>query len=154
MRIHGPERPGGQGLDRNQEESGNRAILALLTDDEVRDQVDLVITHRDDAYEVWAGRGMVRFRRLLTDDGAFSFEVVEQMGEYFVFVLGDSSKVAQRKVVLGARVGDKIVARDGVKEGDKVVTEGVQKIRDGVKVQVGAPGAAGANPKAGGQQGK
>ena len=31
---HGPERPGGQGLDPNQEESGNRAILALLTDPE------------------------------------------------------------------------------------------------------------------------
>ena len=70
--------------------------------------------------------------------------VVEQMGEYFVFVLGDSSKVAQKKVVLGARVGDKIVARDGVQEGDKVVTEGVQKLRDGVKVNAGAPGAANA----------
>lgn len=80
--------------------------------------------------------------------------VVEQMGEFFVFVVGDSSKVAQRKVVLGARVGDKIVARDGVKDGEKVVTDGVQKIRDGVKVQVGAPGAAGAKPQAGAPQGK
>jgi RND family efflux transporter MFP subunit len=77
--------------------------------------------------------------------------VVEQMGEYFVFIVGDSSKVAQRKVVLGAHVGDKIVARDGVKEGEKIVTEGVQKLRDGIKVQVGAPGA---KPQAGAQQGK
>jgi membrane fusion protein (multidrug efflux system) len=60
------------------------------------------------------------------------------MGENFVFVLGDSSKVAQKKVVLGAHVGDKVVAREGVKEGDKVVTDGVQKLRDGVKVNVGA----------------
>jgi RND family efflux transporter MFP subunit len=67
--------------------------------------------------------------------------VVEQMGEYFVYVLGDSSKVAQRKVTLGAHVADKVVARDGVKEGDKVVTEGVQKLRDGVKVNVGSPAA-------------
>lgn len=81
MRIHGPERPGGQGLDRNQEESGNRAILALLTDAEVRDQVDLVITHRDDAYEVWSARGLVRFIRVLRDDGGFSYDVVEQLGE-------------------------------------------------------------------------
>ena len=83
--------------------------------------------------------------------------VVEQMGEYFVFVLGDSSKVAQKKVQLGAHVGDKIVARDGVQAGDKVVTEGVQKLRDGVKVQVGAPGgqgAPGAKPQAGATQGK
>ena len=81
MRIHGPERPGGQGLDRHQEESGNRAILALLTDAEVRDQVDLVITHRDDAYEVWAARGMIRFQRHLQDDGRLGFTTVEQIGE-------------------------------------------------------------------------
>jgi len=79
--------------------------------------------------------------------------VVEQMGEYFVYVLGDSSKVSQRKVQLGARVGDKIVARDGVKAGEKVVTEGVQKIRDGVKVQVGTPGAK-PPAQAGAPQGK
>ena len=30
--VHGPERLRGQGLDQHQEESGNRAILALLTD--------------------------------------------------------------------------------------------------------------------------
>ncbi len=77
--------------------------------------------------------------------------VVEQMGEYFVYVLGDSSKVFQKKVVLGAHVADKVVARDGVKEGDKVVTEGVQKLRDGVKVNVGAPGA---KPQTGAPQGK
>ena len=44
--ILGPERPGGQGLDHNQEESGNRAILALLLDPDVHDHVDLVITCR------------------------------------------------------------------------------------------------------------
>jgi membrane fusion protein (multidrug efflux system) len=79
--------------------------------------------------------------------------VVEQMGEYFVYVLGDSSKVSQRKVVLGAHVGDKIVARDGVQAGEKVVTEGVQKIRDGVKVQVATPGAK-PQAQAGAPQGK
>lgn len=76
--------------------------------------------------------------------------VVEQMGENFVFVLGDSSKVAQKKVVLGAHVGDKVVAREGLQAGDKVVTDGVQKLRDGVKVNAGAP--AGAKPQAGAQQ--
>jgi len=79
--------------------------------------------------------------------------VVEQMGEYFVYVVGDSSKVSQRKVVLGAHVGDKIVAREGVKAGEKVVTEGVQKIRDGAKVQVGTPGAK-PPAQAGAPQGK
>jgi hypothetical protein len=81
MRVHGPERPGGQGLDRQQEESGNRAILALLTDPAVREHVDLVITYRDGAYEVWATRGLVRFRRLLREDGALAYEIVEQIGD-------------------------------------------------------------------------
>jgi hypothetical protein len=78
--VLGPERRGGQGIDRQQEESANRAILALLRDADVRDQVDLVITCRDGAYEVWAARGMVRFRRV-TRDGRLEFPVLEQIGE-------------------------------------------------------------------------
>ena len=89
MRIWGPERAGGQGLDANQQESGNRAILALLSDPESRDLVDLVITYRcpsDDesqtgAYEVWSRRGMVRFRRLLSRAGQLDYEVLETLGE-------------------------------------------------------------------------
>ena len=86
-RPFGPERPGGQGLDPQQEESGNRAILALLTDPEVRDQVDLVITWRGaagdpaGAYEVWSRRGLVRFRRVLRADGVLDYEIVEVIGE-------------------------------------------------------------------------
>ncbi len=76
----GPERPGQQGLGPHQEESGNRAILALLRDEEVASQVDLVITHRDDAYEVWAARGMIRFRRHAGAGGP-EFRIVEQIGE-------------------------------------------------------------------------
>lgn len=75
----GPERQGGQGLDHNQEESGNRAILALLRDEEAAGHVDLVITYRDAAYEVWAGRGMVRFERLRAK-GRVEFRIVEQIG--------------------------------------------------------------------------
>lgn len=78
--ILGPERPSGQGLDRNQEESGNRVILSLLHDPEVCEQVDLVITCRDHTYEVWATRGMVRFQRWLRQ-GRVEFTIVEQIGD-------------------------------------------------------------------------
>ncbi len=61
--------------------------------------------------------------------------IVEQMGEYFVFVVGDSSKVMQRKIVRGATINDKLIVKDGLKEGEKIVTEGVQKLRDGAVVQ-------------------
>ncbi len=86
MEIHklkecGPERHGGQGLDRNQDESGDRTILALLKDTRAANEVDLVATFRDGAYEVWARRGMVRFKRYTDASGALRFEIVEQIGE-------------------------------------------------------------------------
>jgi RND family efflux transporter MFP subunit len=65
--------------------------------------------------------------------------VVEQMGEFFVFVVNDSSKVSQRKVLLGTRINEKIIVKDGLKEGEKIVTEGVQKLKEGTAVNTAAP---------------
>jgi len=91
MKILGPERLRDQGLVPEQEESGNRAILALLGDPEVAGQMDLVATYRRGenesdggevgAYEVWAARGMVRFRRFCRDDGSLDYQIIEQIGE-------------------------------------------------------------------------
>ncbi len=81
-----PERPGGQGLDPNQEESGDRAIIALLTGDQ-HGPTDWLATYRHDsggsgAYEVWSSRGMIRFQRFLDPDGGgYGYEVIEQSGE-------------------------------------------------------------------------
>ncbi|MBC7570407.1 MAG: efflux RND transporter periplasmic adaptor subunit [Spirosoma sp.] len=61
--------------------------------------------------------------------------VTEQMSEYFVYVVGDSSKVSQRKLTLGSRIGGNVVVQKGLNEGDKVVTEGTQKIKDGARVK-------------------
>jgi hypothetical protein len=80
VETFGPERDGHQGLEPDQHESGDRAILALLEDPDVRDQVDLVITCRDGTYEVWSGRGMIRFRRVADGDGVH-YETVESLGE-------------------------------------------------------------------------
>ena len=65
--------------------------------------------------------------------------VVEQMGENFVFVAGDSSKAHQHKVQLGPRLRDQIVIMEGIKAGDQVVTEGLQRLRDGGQIQTGTP---------------
>ena len=67
--------------------------------------------------------------------------VVEQLGEYFAYVANDG-KALQRKISLGARINDKVVIRSGLQEGDQVVTEGVQKLRDSTDIQVGAPKTA------------
>jgi hypothetical protein len=100
----GPERRGGQGLDEHQYESGDATILALLAETPAADQVDLVMTWRADAYEVWARRGMIRFKRFARDDGALAFEVVEQHGEnpvanqdpFIVATIADELDAARR----------------------------------------------------------
>src|SRR5271156_545912 len=81
LREFGPERLAGQGLDVHQYESGDRTILALLAETPAAEQVDLVATWRDDSYEVWSRRGMLRFKRFADESGALSFEVIEQIGE-------------------------------------------------------------------------
>jgi RND family efflux transporter MFP subunit len=76
--------------------------------------------------------------------------VTEQMGEYFVFLAQDTI-AKQQKVTLGPRISDNVVIMTGLKEGDKVVTEGFQRLRDGGKITLGAPAAQGG--PAGGPQG-
>lgn len=73
--------------------------------------------------------------------------VVEQLGEYFVYVASNGHAL-QHKVTLGTKISDKIVIHNGLKAGDQVVTEGVQKLRDSSAIQVGAP-----KPAAGGAGG-
>lgn len=60
--------------------------------------------------------------------------VVEQLGEYFVYVPGDSNKVSQRKVILGTVIGSEIIIKEGLEEGDSVVTQGVQNLREGAVI--------------------
>lgn len=60
--------------------------------------------------------------------------VQEQLGTYHVFIIGDSSKVQQRNISLGLKFEDKVVVKEGLKEGDKVVTEGVMGLKEGAKV--------------------
>ncbi|MBS7563062.1 efflux RND transporter periplasmic adaptor subunit [Mucilaginibacter sp. Bleaf8] len=79
--------------------------------------------------------------------------VTEQMGEYFVFVAQDTI-ARQRKINLGPRIGANIVVVNGLESGEKVITEGFQRLRDGGKITLGPPaqqGAAG-KPAANGQQ--
>ncbi|MBL7700218.1 MAG: efflux RND transporter periplasmic adaptor subunit [Chitinophagaceae bacterium] len=61
--------------------------------------------------------------------------VTEQLGEYFVYVPGDSSKVTQTKVELGRQIGTDVIVRSGLKQGDSIVTQGVQNLREGSVIQ-------------------
>ena len=51
-----------------------------------------------------------------------------------VYVLGKDNVVTPRPVTLGRSLGDMRVIRDGLKPTDRVVINGIQKIRPGAKV--------------------
>lgn len=61
--------------------------------------------------------------------------VTEQLGEYYVYVVKADS-VRQQNVQLGTRFGRNIVVREGLAENDVIVVEGIQRLREGAKVQV------------------
>lgn len=65
--------------------------------------------------------------------------IIEQLGEYFVYKVTDSSTVTQTKIQLGQPIGSNIIVTDGVEAGQVIVTEGQQKLSEGAKVTVGAP---------------
>ncbi len=65
--------------------------------------------------------------------------VNEQLGEFYVY-MADSAKATQVKVKLGKQVGRNIIIRDGLKEGDVIITEGIQSLREGTPINIGQPG--------------
>jgi membrane fusion protein, multidrug efflux system len=64
--------------------------------------------------------------------------ITEQMGEFFVFVSQDTI-AKQHRVKVGPKVNDKIVILEGINEGDKVITEGLNRLRDNGHIMIGAP---------------
>jgi membrane fusion protein, multidrug efflux system len=59
--------------------------------------------------------------------------VAEQMGEYFVFRV-DGDKVKQSKVTIGQRIGPDLIIRSGLDAGEKIVVDGIGKLRDGTSI--------------------
>ena len=101
----------------------------------------------------------VRVRAMLdTIPGALlvpQTSVVDMQGRYLLAVVGDDNKVSIRPVMVGETVGPEWVVKGNVKAGERVVVEGVQKVRDGLEVnpamitltnQVPGVDAAGAKP--------
>jgi len=60
--------------------------------------------------------------------------VTELQNLYSVAVVGAGDKVEFRNVKVGPRVDDLWVIEEGLKPGEKVVVEGLQKVRDGATV--------------------
>ena len=59
--------------------------------------------------------------------------VMEQLGEYFVFVI-EGKNVKQQKVFLGPRVSSNVIVLKGLQGGESIVLDGIQKMHDGTEI--------------------
>lgn len=76
--------------------------------------------------------------------------VVETQGLKSVLVVGADDAVALRTIRPGETVGDLLIVLDGVKPGERVIVEGMQKARPGSKVRPTVAAAGGAAASAAG----
>ena len=98
-------------------------------------QIQALFPNRDDIlrpgqYAKVRAATRVRTAALLVPQRA----VQETQGQYQVAVVGPDNKVAFRTVKPSEQVGSLWIIDEGLKSGDSVVTEGLQKIKDGVVV--------------------
>lgn len=82
-----------------------------------------------------------QFGRIILQRGASQMRltipqpaVLEDMQGRYVFVVNDDNTVSRRNVTLGQREGVDWVVEDGLDEGDKVIVNGIQKVRPGITV--------------------
>jgi len=61
--------------------------------------------------------------------------ITEQLGDYFVYVVKGKT-VNQQKIITGNHIGNNLVVKSGLNEHDIVVTDGIQKLREGATIQV------------------
>ena len=61
--------------------------------------------------------------------------VNELQGGYLVAVIGGNNKVSIRPIKVGPKVDTMWIVDEGLKPGDRIVAEGVQKVREGMEVQ-------------------
>jgi len=90
------------------------------------------------------GYGKVR-TSVKTQNGALLVPqraVIELQGSHQVAVVGADDKVNIRPVTVGERVGQMWIVTEGLKTGERVVVEGLMKVRDGSSVKVVSAGSA------------
>ena len=75
-------------------------------------------------------RGSAPYPAILVPDRAIATDQAQR----FVWVVNQDNQVEYRKVVLGAPIGQSRVIKEGLKAGEWVVIEGLQKLKPGLKV--------------------
>lgn len=57
-------------------------------------------------------------------------------GNPFVFVVKENDEIEQRPIIIDRAIGNKWLLQSGIKSGERIVIEGIQKIKHGDKVKV------------------
>ena len=60
--------------------------------------------------------------------------MVELQGRTFLWVVSQDGKASQRAVKVGEQNGSNLIILEGLKPGERVIVEGVQKVREGAPV--------------------
>ncbi len=73
----------------------------------------------------------VPFKRALIIPQKATFEILEKK---YVFVIDKDDVAHQREITLAAEMPDLYIVKTGLAEGDKILLEGLRKVRDGDKI--------------------
>jgi membrane fusion protein, multidrug efflux system len=60
--------------------------------------------------------------------------VMEMQGLFSVYLVNDSNKVETRRIITSAKLDDYYLVKEGLKVGEKIVIEGLQKVRPGMVI--------------------
>ncbi len=66
--------------------------------------------------------------------------IVPERGQHYVYVVAAEDRAARRQVELGQRIPGAVEIVSGLAAGDRVITEGTQKVREGSEVVYGTVG--------------
>lgn len=60
--------------------------------------------------------------------------IAEIQGKTFVWVVSSDNKASQRGIQVGDQVGAEFIVLEGLKAGERIIVEGIQKVREGIPV--------------------
>jgi len=60
--------------------------------------------------------------------------VMEMQGLFSVYLVNDSNKIESRRIITSAKLDDYYLVKEGLKAGEKIVIDGLQKVRPGMEV--------------------
>lgn len=112
--------------------------------------ITLKAEFKNENYELWPGAFVDVALRLSVDKGAIvAPEAAVQTGQEgaYAYVVGAGNKAELRKLTVLREVGQKVVIGSGLVPSERVVTDGLVRLREGSAVTI-RPSAPSAEPKA------